>query len=93
MFRRRHRPAPLVVTWPSAREISARLGGDTRPDNGGNFACRCPGPMHKNGDANPSLSVKDGENGRPLLYCHAGCSFRDVVVSLERMAILPRRER
>jgi hypothetical protein len=46
--------------------------------------------MHKNGDAHPSLSVKDGANGRPLLFCHAGCDFRDIVAALERMGILPR---
>src|SRR5271166_506687 len=60
MFRR----PSFVVTWPSAREIAAKLGGGTRPDGSGNYACHCPGPMHKNGDANPSLSVTDGKNGR-----------------------------
>ena len=93
MFRRRHRSASFAAAWPSAREIAARLKGETRPDGSGNYACRCPGPMHKNGDANPSLSVKDGENGRPLLFCHAGCDFRDIVAALERMGILPRRGR
>jgi putative DNA primase/helicase len=89
MFRRRHRPASFV-NWPSAREIAAKLKGDTRPDASGNYAAHCPGPLHKNGDANPSLSIKDGKNGRPLLYCHAGCDFRDIVVALERQGILPR---
>lgn len=93
MFSRRHRPTSLAVTWPSAREIAAKLKGETRPDGSGNYACRCPGPMHKNGDANPSLSVKDGKNGRPILYCHAGCDFRDIVVTLERMGVLPRVRR
>jgi hypothetical protein len=79
-----------TVTWPSAREIAARLKGETRRDGSGNYSCHCPGPMHKNGDAHPSLSVKDGANGRPLLFCHAGCDFRDIVVALERMGILPR---
>jgi putative DNA primase/helicase len=49
--------------------------------------------LHRHGDANPSLSVKDGENGRPLLFCHAGGDFRDIVAALERRGILPRRER
>jgi hypothetical protein len=50
--------------------------------------------MHKNGDANPSLSVKDGDNGRPIFFCHTGCDFRDIVAALERRGILPRgRER
>ena len=93
MFRQRHKPASLTAAWPSAREIAARLKGDTRPDGSGNYACHCPGPMHKNGDANPSLSVKDGANGRPLLYCHAGCDYRDIVAALERMGILPMARR
>jgi hypothetical protein len=84
------RPSPLNGNYPSAREISARLGGNARPGGSGNYACHCPGPMHKNGDANPSLSVKDGANGRPLLFCHAGCDFRDIVAALERRGILPR---
>jgi hypothetical protein len=82
-----------TVAWPSAREIAARLEGETRPDGSGNYACHCPGPLHKAGDANPSLSVKDGNNGRPILYCHAGCDFRDIVAALERQGILSRRER
>jgi putative DNA primase/helicase len=82
-----------IATWPSAREIAARLGGDARPDGSGNYSCHCPGPMHKNGDANPSLSIKDSSNGRPLLYCFAGCDFRDIIAALERQGILPRRER
>jgi hypothetical protein len=93
MYRRRHRPASFTMPWPPAPEIAARLKGETRPDTSGNYACRCPGPMHKNGDANPSLSVKDGASGRPLLFCHAGCSFRDIVAALEHRGILPRRGR
>jgi hypothetical protein len=91
MFRQYRRPPCFAVTYPTARQIAARLKGETRPDGSGNHSCHCPGPLHKNGDANPSLSVKDGENGRPLLYCHAGCDFRDIVVALEHRGILPRR--
>jgi hypothetical protein len=91
MFRRRYRPASIDGTYPSAREIAARLGGDPLPSSSGNHSCHCPGPLHKNGDANPSLSVKDRANGRPLLFCHTGCDFRDIVASLERQGILPRR--
>ena len=93
MFRRNYSPPFFAVTYPSARELAARLKGETRPDGSGNYSCHCPGPMHKNGDANPSLSVKDGSNGRLLLYCFAGCDFRDIVAALERRGILPWRER
>ena len=91
MLRRAIGPPSFAVTYPSAREIAARLKGETRPDGSGNYSCHCPGPMHKNGDANPSLSVKDGNNGRPIFFCHAGCDFRDIVAALERQGILPRR--
>ena len=93
MFRRHYRPPSYAADYPSAREIAARLKGGTRPDGSGNYSCHCPGPMHKNGDINPSLSVKDGANGRLLLFCHAGCSFRDIVAALEQKGVLPRRGR
>jgi hypothetical protein len=49
--------------------------------------------VHKNGDKNPSLSVKDGGNTKPIFYCHAGCDFRDVIGALEDLGVLPRRGR
>jgi hypothetical protein len=63
-----------------AAEVSKALGG--KKGCGGNFICRCPGPMHKHGDRNPSLSVKDGRDGKLLLYCFAGCSFEEIVAAL-----------
>jgi hypothetical protein len=65
----------------SARDIATALGGKRTSDN--NWICRCPGPMHKHGDRNPSLSVKDGRNGRPVLYCFALCEYDDIVDALE----------
>ena len=38
-------------------------------------------PAHD--DHNPSLSIKEGDNGRPLLKCFAGCRFEDIVKALE----------
>jgi hypothetical protein len=35
------------------------------------------------------LSVKDGRDGRILLFCHAGGAYRDVRAALERLGILP----
>jgi hypothetical protein len=87
------RQPSFTADYPSAREVSLRLKGETRPDRAGNYTCHCPGPTHKNGDANPSLSVKDGASGRPLLFCHAGCDYRDIVAALERLGILPRARR
>lgn len=54
-----------------AREITALLGGKWHGTWG---HCRCPAHV----DANPSLSVSNGKDGRLLLRCFAGCSFADV---------------
>jgi hypothetical protein len=66
-----------------ASDIARALGCATPPDANGNYQCRCPGPSHRNGDRTPSLSVKDGRNGRPLLFCFAGCSYDEIVAALE----------
>ena len=67
----------------TAREIATALGGKRMGD--GNYMCRCPCPMHKHGDRNPSLSVKGGRN-RPLLHCFAG-NYDDVVAGLRAKGI------
>jgi hypothetical protein len=67
----------------NAAEIARALGCRSRPDAGGNYKCRCPGSGHKHGDRTPSLSVKDGHNGQPALFCFAGCSYDEIVLALE----------
>ena len=42
---------------------------------------RCPA----HDDSTPSLSIKDGDNGRILVYCHGGCSNADVINVLKTM--------
>ena len=37
-------------------------------------------PSHS--DSYPSMSIDEGEDGRALIYCHAGCSFGDVCHAL-----------
>jgi hypothetical protein len=64
----------------TAQDIAAALRGRRVGDGG--FMCRCPCPMHKRGDRNPSLSVKDGRNGRPLFHCFAGGDYEDIVTAL-----------
>jgi hypothetical protein len=63
----------------TAQDIAAALGGRRTSD--GSYVCRCPCPMHKHGDRNPSLSVKDGRN-RLLFHCFAGGEYDDIVVAL-----------
>ena len=52
--------------------------GSSRKFNGN---WQCPGPMHSNGDRNPSLHV--AYNGRTVaLKCHTGCDIREIVDAL-----------
>src|SRR5262245_13238719 len=46
---------------------------------GDGWSARCPA----HNDHQNSLSVGEGEDGRVLLYCHAGCSVEDVLDELE----------
>jgi hypothetical protein len=71
----------------TAQDIAAALGGRRMGD--GNYMCRCPGPLHRKGDRNPSLSVKDGRNGRALLYCFAGCAYDEIVTALRGRGVRP----
>jgi DNA primase len=42
------------------------------------FAARCPA----HDDRRPSLSIAEGDGGRVLMYCHAGCDTGDIVKAL-----------
>jgi hypothetical protein len=51
----------------------------------------CPCPTHD--DRRPSLAVRDGDDGRVLLYCHAGCDPRDIIDALKALGLWEARER
>jgi putative DNA primase/helicase len=57
----------------AAGEIAAALGGATR-NGAGWLACCC---CHE--DRSPSLSLKDGDDGKLLVKCFAGCDGRDIL--------------
>ena len=61
--------------------------------NGTGYKARCPvlGHGQGRGDRNPSLSVTEGDDGRALVYCHAGCLREDVVAAagLEMRDLFP----
>jgi len=42
--------------------------------NGSGWSARCPA----HDDKKPSLSISEGENGRTLLFCHAGCAVAEI---------------
>jgi len=55
---------------------SAQLEG-VRKQAGG-YLARCP--AHK--DHTPSLSIGEGDDGRVLLHCWAGCETRAIVAAM-----------
>lgn len=61
------RPVDLVLE---------RIGGYERRD--GYFMAPCP--AHE--DLEPSLSIKEGDDGKALLHCFAGCKYSEIVDAL-----------
>jgi hypothetical protein len=61
----------------SAAELAEKLGAKR---SGQGWMARCP--AHE--DHTPSLKIDEGEDGKILLYCHAGCEFANVVAGIER---------
>jgi hypothetical protein len=52
---------------------------DYRERKGGEFRARCPA---HNGESDDSLSIKEGDDGRALLTCHANCDTQAIVGAL-----------
>ena len=46
-------------------------------------------PAHD--DKSPSLSISDGDNGKPIVHCHAGCSQESVIEALRNRVLWPER--
>ena len=67
-----------------AERIAIALGGVERQDKPGSWMACCP----HHDDSRPSLSITDGDGGRPLLHCFADCEYEDVVAALEARGIL-----
>lgn len=58
-------------------EVLSRLQGVKQ--HGARWAARCP--AHE--DKHPSLSVGVGKQGQVLLYCHAGCDTKAILLALD----------
>lgn len=65
----------------SAEEIASILG--KRERSGKDWKCRCP--AHE--DKNPSLSLRDGDDGKLVAHCYAGCSWEQIAKELEKQGI------
>ncbi len=68
------------MSTPTERVLTAlrtATGVDPK-QNGVGFTCRCP----SHDDQNPSLSVSEGDDGRALVKCFAGCTVEQVMAEL-----------
>ena len=54
-------------------KIEVRTGTRPKKGNGGYIAC-CPA----HDDQNPSLSITEGDDGKVLLHCFAGCTIDEI---------------
>jgi DNA primase len=69
-----------------AAEIAHNLHGRKMPSG---WMARCP--AHE--DRNPSLSLKDADDGRILVKCFAGCTQAAVIDALKAKGLWPEQER
>ena len=70
----------------NAAEIARHLHGRKQPSG---WVARCPA----HDDHNPSLSLKDADDGRVLVKCHAGCPQDAVIGALKAKGLWPEHER
>lgn len=64
---------PLATVLYALRRV-----GSVPKGSGGTFSCRCPA----HDDRSPSLSVAEGDDGRVLIHCFAGCTAEQVTAAL-----------
>ena len=60
----------------------------------GTWLASCPTSAHQHGDRSRGLSIREGDDGRVLIHCHAGCAVDAVVaaIGLELSDLFPARE-
>lgn len=64
-----------------AKTLTVALNGAWHGSYG---LCCCPA----HGDRNPSLSLKNGADGRLLAHCHTGCTFTDILDALRGLGLI-----
>ena len=81
--------SPPVDTGLDADRIAHAL--TDKPKRSGE-SWRVPCPAH--GGDGPNLSLRNGDGGRLLTYCHSrGCSFKDIIAALRERGIVGDFER
>jgi hypothetical protein len=65
-----------------------------KPTGAGRWSFSCPGPLHKHGDRSMSASLRELDDGRVLVHCHAGCSVEEILsaVGLTFDTLFPPRD-
>lgn len=73
--------------WPTERVLA--LLDAVRPTGPGQWMAQCP--SHK--DRTPSLSIREGDDGRVLIYCFAQCGAYRVLdaIGLDMADLYPER--
>ncbi len=71
----------MMCSFKNAQGITRALRGTWHGRYG---TARCPA----HDDRLPSLSISNGNDGRLLLYCYAGCPFREIIQALIRIGLL-----
>ena len=66
----------------TAKEIAGALGGRKM---GAVWMARCP----THDDREPSLSIRDADDGKVLVRCHAGCDQQRVIAELRARSLGP----
>ena len=69
----------------TAEMLAAALGGQRA---GGTWMARCP--VHD--DRKPSLSIRDSDEGKVLVHCHAGCDQSQVIAKLRLRGLWNERD-
>jgi len=75
-----------------AEEIAKTLGNAKKVNGQWLASCPVPGHGRGNGDKNPSLSISDGTDGKPLFHCHGGCDQATVFKVMRERGMLPELE-
>lgn len=65
----------------TAEQLARDLGNPTR--EGREWRCLCPA----HDDHDPSLSIRDGDNGKPVFRCRAGCEQEQVIAALVKRGL------
>ncbi len=75
-----------------AEEIAKQLGNAKKVNGQWLASCPVPGHGRGNGDKNPSLSISEGPDGKPLFHCHGGCDQSTVFSVMRERGYLPELE-